>query len=83
MLLMAWPVHVCAVDHSCHISTAQATSQRGWTLPKLADVKAKSKALESSGFTTVHSPKRRPFSRIALAQVPLQTPFPCYLHIGN
>ncbi|CAL5229671.1 g13038 [Coccomyxa viridis] len=46
----------------------KATSQRGWTLPKLEELHAKSKALESSGFTTVHSPKLRASSRSALTQ---------------
>lgn len=48
---------------------AQATSQRGWTLPRLEDVRATSKALEASGFTTVHSPKLRALSRSVLTQV--------------
>lgn len=31
---------------------------RGWSLPSMSDVKAKSTALKASGFTTVGSPAR-------------------------
>ena len=50
----------------------QATSLRGWTLPKLEEVHVMSKTLESSGFTTVHSPKLRASSQSALSQVQTQ-----------
>lgn len=60
----------CQADEHHHTALhTQATSQRGWTLPKLEELHAKSKALEDSGFTTVHSPKLRASSRSALAQV--------------
>lgn len=38
----------------------QDTSVRGWTMPSLEDVQAKSRALASSGFTVVNSPEIRP-----------------------
>ena len=76
------------MDQSSVLDT-QATSQRGWTLPKLEELHAKSKALESSGFTTVHSPKLRASSRSALTQVlihPLRllpvTPWEGHLAMG-
>ena len=52
----------------------QATTQRGWTMPELADVRTKSKALEQSGFTMAQSPKLRQSSRSALTQVPMHPP---------
>ena len=34
----------------------QSVATRGWDIPNLQDVQAKSDALEASGFATVHSP---------------------------
>ena len=56
------------------IPVLQATTQRGWAMPELADVRTKSQALERSGFTMAQSPKLRQSSRSALAQVPMHPP---------
>ncbi len=48
----------------------QATSVRGWTMPSLQDVQAKSEALALSGFTVVSSPKIRASSRSKLQVQP-------------
>ena len=58
----------------------QATTQRGWAMPELADVRTKSKALERSGFTMAQSPKLRQSSRSTLAQVPMH-PHPSDLYL--
>ena len=52
----------------------QATTQRGWAMPELADARTKSKALEASGFTMAQSPTLRQSSRSALAQVSMHPP---------
>ncbi|BDA44815.1 hypothetical protein COCOBI_06-2930 [Coccomyxa sp. Obi] len=44
----------------------KASSVRGWTMPSLKDVQAKSEALALSGFTVVSSPKIRASSRSKL-----------------
>ncbi|CAL8469445.1 g8986 [Coccomyxa elongata] len=44
----------------------KATSVRGWTMPSLQDVQAKSEALALSGFTVVSSPRFRASSRSKL-----------------
>lgn len=67
----------CRLSHSGTSSAfpyLQAITQRGWTMPELADVRTKSKALERSGFTMAQSPKLRQSSRSALAQVPMHSP---------
>lgn len=48
------------VDSNTYTITqwCQANAIRGWSLPSMSDVKAKSTHLKSLGFTTVGSPAR-------------------------
>ena len=48
--------------------TVQSVATRGWDLPNLQEVQAKSDALEASGFATVHSPVISKATKAAIAQ---------------
>lgn len=50
------------------MSVLQSVATRGWELPNLQDVQAKSDALEASGFATVHSPLLSKATKQAMAQ---------------
>lgn len=46
----------------------QACSVRGWTIPSLSDVEAKSQSLAAAGFTTVDGPSRSASPSAATAE---------------
>ena len=50
------------------VSVVQSVATRGWDLPNLQEVQAKSDALEASGFATVHSPMVSQATKQAMAK---------------
>ena len=55
----------------------QSVATRGWELPNLQEVQAKSDALAASGFATVHSPVISKASQHALAKQASQSNLEC------
>ena len=59
---------VACLPHSQSCLLLQSVATRGWELPNLQEVQAKSDALAASGFATVHSPVISKASQHALAK---------------